>query len=146
MDTRKIGFTALGTAIYTRLTGHPQTDSFRVFNHVPVEDKSKNITMPYVVYGTPTGIRSASFTTRDTNAEDNTMQIDVWSRAKGDKEVGDMMNKICQAIFSSGLNIEGYDMPYLALLQIATIVKDNSESSDIVYHGVLLLKFDMAQE
>lgn len=144
-DTRKIGFTVLGTAIYSRLTTHALTNTYRVYNHVPVEDKTKNITKPYVVYGKPLGIRSASFTTRDTNAEDNTMQIDVWSKAKGDKEVSDIMDNVCQAILSLGLTVVGYDTPYLALLEFANILIDGTEPSDLVYHGVVLLRFNMAQ-
>lgn len=148
-DIRKIGFSVLSAAVYTRLTTHALTKTFRIFAHVPVEDKTKNITMPYVTINSHFGIRSASFTTRDTNAEDNTIQVNVWSKYKGDKECADMMNNICQAILSSGLTITGYDTPYLALLEFATILKDsqkeNPEPSDIVNHGVIVMRFNMAQ-
>ena len=144
-DIRKIGFAPLSKAVYTRLTTHALTLAYRVFTHVPVEDKSKNISWPYIVIGTHIGIRSASFTTRDTNAEDNSIQVSVRSKYKGDKEAAEMMNNVCQALLSSPLTITGYDDPYLALLELATIFTDGTEPSDIVYNAVSRYSFQMAQ-
>jgi hypothetical protein len=144
-DIRKIGFAPLSKAVYARLTTHALTLAYRVFTHMPVEDKSKNISWPYVVIGSHIGIRSFSFTTRDTNAEDNSIQVSVRSKYKGDKEASEMMDNICQALLSSPLTITGYDNPYLALLELANIFTDGTEPSDIVYNGVIRFRFDMGQ-
>ncbi|KKK78905.1 hypothetical protein LCGC14_2838880, partial [marine sediment metagenome] len=135
----------LTNAVYDRIKAHALTSAYRTFVHVPVEDPTKSVVMPYIVIGNQIGIRSESFTTRDTNAEDNVIQVDVWSRYKGDKEVAEIMDNVCQAILSSGLTITGYDTPYLALLEFTNIVEDSTEPSDIVRHGNIRVRFNMAQ-
>ncbi len=111
MPTRGLGFSALMTALYSRLTGHALTSGYTFFNYVPINTPS-----PYHVIGKPIGRESASYKTRDREAEENIIQIDSWfeddeSIGLGDKACGDAMNNIMQAITSSPLTISGYTNP-----------------------------------
>jgi len=145
MPTRTLGFSALSTAIYTRLTTHAKTSSYRVFGeYVPREDPNIDTSWPYISFGYPEGVRSVGFTTRDTEAEDNAINIHVWSRAKGAKECEDMMNNVMIAISSSSLSIAGYDAPYLALLDFSDVITEDKEAQQRVFHGVIRYRFEMA--
>lgn len=100
MAIRKLGFQPLMQAIYTRLTTDALTSGYTTYNYVP-----KNAVMPYVSFGAPIGVRSVAFTTRDTQAEDNTVTVHVWSAIEGDKEASQYMNNIVQAILGSDLTV-----------------------------------------
>jgi hypothetical protein len=139
MATRKLGFSPLMKAIYTRLTTYGLTSAYRVYNYVPT-----NAVMPYVSFGAPIGVRSASFTTRDTEAEENSVTIHAWSAVEGDKEASEYMDNIVQAILSSGLTITGYFTPYLAQLEMSELFIDDSVPTKLVRHGVLRFRFVMA--
>ena len=92
MGTRKLGFSALLVAVATRLTTDALTLGYTFHNYVP-----RGATMPYHVIGKLLGRESLSFNTRDTEAEENVIQIDSWvdeALGKGDKPCADMMNNI----------------------------------------------------
>ena len=146
MGTRKLGFSALMTAIFNRLSvTDPVTNvaAFGAFyNHVP-----RNATMPYHVIGQPLGRESMMFKTRDTEAEENVIQIDSWvdeTSGKGDKPCADMMNNIVQSMTITPFPITGYDNSYLVFLDFANILKDDTESGKIIRHGILRFRVHMA--
>jgi len=109
MTTRKLGFSALLKAVYKQLTDIPlicNGKTLLFYNHVP-----QNTAYPYHVVGKPMGVKSAEFTTRDTEGEDNAFQIDSWvdkTSGLGDKACSDMQDSIIQRLTSSALSITGY--------------------------------------
>jgi len=139
MTTRKLGFSALLTAVYSRLTtGIP---AYTFYNHVP-----ENTAYPYHVIGKLMGVRSAEFTTRDTEGEDNAFQIDSWvdqTSGLGDKACADMQNNIIQALTSSALSIEDYNAIYFRL-DYAGIMLDPENPELGLRHGILRFRQDMS--
>jgi hypothetical protein len=77
MTTRKIGYVALGTALYSRLTTHDLTKNYTIYDYVP-----DNATLPYIVIGEHIGTRSSSLGAADTPGEDNIVIIHIWSKYK----------------------------------------------------------------
>ena len=145
MGTRKLGFSALMTAIYLNLgTTEPLTNTYTFYNHVP-----QNATMPYHVISQPLGRESLMFNTRDTEAEENIIQIDSWldeTSGKGDKPCADAMNNIVQAMTNAVITMpgSGYDNSYDVSLDFANILKDDTESGKIIRHGILRFRVHMA--
>jgi len=139
MATRKLGLSPLMKAIYTRLTTHASTSGYTTYNYVP-----KNAVMPYVSFGAPIGVRAASWTTRDSEVEENSVAIHVWSALEGDKQATEYMDNIVQAILSSGLSITAYFTPYLAQLEMSELFIDDSVPTHPVRHGVIRFRFIMA--
>lgn len=138
MATRKLGFSPLLKAIYTCLTTNALTSAYTVYNYVPSAAK-----MPFVSFGSPTGIRSVSFTTKDTEAEENVITIHIWSAAESDKQASEYMDNVVQAILGSSLTITGYNAPYKAFLDMAEIFIDDSVPTRLVRHGVMRFHFIM---
>lgn len=139
MTTRKLGFTPLLKAIYDRIDTYTLTSTYRVYNFAPT-----NAPLPFITFGSPIGTRSDSFSSRDTQAEENVVTVHVWSSYAGDKEAADMMNNIVQALTSSALTITAYFNPFLALLDYADLVLDESIPTEPVRHGILRFRFHMA--
>ena len=103
--------------------------------------------MPYHVIGKMLGRESLSFTTRDTEAEENIIQVDSWvdeTSGKGDKSCADMMNNIVQAMTNDPIVMAGYDNSYLVFLDFANILKDDTEPGNIINHGILRFRVLMA--
>jgi len=141
MPTRKLGFAALMTAVYSRLTTNALTLAYSFYNHVPPDTP-----YPYHVIGRPMGVRSAFYETRDTAAEDNAFQIDSWvdrTSGLGDKATADMMNNIIQALTGSALTITGYNAIYL-YLDYSEILLDPDNPELLLRHGVLRFRQDMS--
>lgn len=142
MVTRKLGFSALLTAIYTRLTTHDLTKLYKFYNYV-----KGNIPMPYHVVKVRLGRESDGYTTRDTEAEELIPQIDSWvdeTSGKGDKPCSDMQNDIVQAITSSPLVVAGYLTPAHVSLDYANILDDDTEPERAVKHGITRFRVEMA--
>jgi len=138
--TRKVGFSPLEAAVYTRLTTHASTSSYSVYSHVP-----PNASPPYIKIGGFSGTRSESFGNRDEDVEDNMFALDIWgdSEHMGNKQVAEMMNNATIAITSSDLSITGYDAPPRCLLDFSEIMLDETEPSEPIYHGILRFRLDM---
>lgn len=142
MPVRKLGFSALTASVYTRLTTDALTLAYSFFNHTP-----RDTAMPYHVIGKPLGRESLMFNTRDTEAEENVIQIDSWvdeTSGKGEKPCADMMNNIVQAMTNAALVITGYDNSYLVFLDFANILPDDTEPGKIIQHGTLRFRVEMA--
>lgn len=141
MTTRKLGFSALLKAYYTRLTTHANTLAYTTYNHAP-----ENASMPYITFGTPIGIKSPILTTMDIEGEENTVTVHVWGDpdSEGDKAVGDIMNNIIQALHSSALTITGYTDVMKAELEYSEILVDESEPGLPCRHGILRFTHTMA--
>lgn len=143
MPTRKIGFTALGTAVYSRLTTHANTSSYTFYASGAVPDSA---TEPYHVIKLGPGNKDMGFSTRDTEAEQNMVQIDSYvdkTSGAGPKACADMMNNIIQAITSSALTVSGYDNPYITTLDFSDIMPPE-DPTDPVQHGIVRMRFQMA--
>jgi hypothetical protein len=137
MTTRKLGFTALMTAVYDRLKAYSLTKDYKIYNYVP-----PSTTMPYIRIGLPVGGRSAMFGSRDYEAEDNVVTIHVFSNATHDYEAAGIMDNIVQALTSSDLSISGYS--YMAgFLDFSEIIVDDSEPANIVRHGLIRMRFHL---
>ena len=142
MGTRKLGFSALTASVYTRLTTDALTLGYTFYNYVP-----RNAAMPYHVIGKPLGRESLVFNTRDTEAEENVIQIDSWvdeTSGKGEKACADMMDNIVQAMTNAVLVMAGYDNSYIVFLDFANILKDDTEPGKIINHGTLRFRVLMA--
>lgn len=140
MTTRKLGFSALMTVVYSRLTTALPTYFF--YNDVP---KSK--AMPYHVIGKPTGRKSEEFSNRDTQAEENVFQVDSWvdeTSGKGDKSIADMMNSIMQALTSSSLTPTGYNTVMIFQIEYADVIKDEAEVARNIRHGIMRFRVHMS--
>lgn len=141
MTTRKLGFTALLSAVYGRLTTHTLTSGYSFYNYVP-----KNTAYPYHVIGKPMGVRSIEFTTRDSEAEDNAFQIDSWvdeTSGQGDKACADMQNNIIQALTESSLSVTGYHTPISFLLDYSDIMDDPENPELGLKHGIMKFRAEM---
>ena len=141
MPTRKLGFSALLTAVYSRLTTHALTNTYGFYNHAP-----QNTAYPYHVIGRIMGVRSAEYETRDTEAEDNAFQVDSWvdrTSGLGDKACADMQNNIIQALTSSALAIVGYNAIHF-YLDYAGIALDPENPELGLRHGILRFRQDMS--
>ena len=141
MLTRKLGFSALLTAVYKRLTEDPALSAYSFYNHVPA-----NTAYPYHVIGKLMGVRSAEFTTRDTAGEDNAFQIDSWvdqTSGLGDKACSDMQNTIIQSLTASALDIENYYAIHF-YLDYAEIMLDPENPELFLRHGLLRFRQDMS--
>lgn len=142
MTTRKLGFSALLTAVYTRLTIHALTSGYAWLNFVP-----RTQAMPYHTIGKPTGRKSEEFSNRDRQGEENVFQIDSWVdelSGKGDKAIADRMNNIVQALTSSSLSITGYYSPFIFQLEYADVTKETTEPEREVRHGILRFRAHMS--
>jgi hypothetical protein len=126
-------------SIYTRLTTHALTSTYTIYDYVP-----KSAVMPYVSFGSPIGIRSISFTTKDTQVEDNTITVHVWSATKGDKQASQYMDNIVQAVLGTDLAVLGYFAPFIAFLDMSELFIDDSVPTHLVRHGVMRFRFIMA--
>lgn len=139
MATRKLGFSLLSKAYYTRLTTDALTSAYSIYDYVP-----DNTAMPYIVIGEMIASRSGIIGAADTEGEENTVVIHVWSDYKGDKEVADMMNNIIQAIHATALTISGYTDVMKAMLEYSDITVDDTETAEPIRHGVLRFAHHMA--
>lgn len=141
MPTRKLGFSALMTAVYARLTTNILTSAYAFYNRVP-----PNTAYPYHVIGKPMGVRSARFETRDTEAEDNAFQIDTWmdkTSGLGDKACSDRMNNIIQALTGTALTITGYNAIHF-YLDYSDIMLDPDHPELELRHGICRFRQDMS--
>lgn len=140
MTTRKLGYAELIHAIFDRIDTNALTSTYAVYGYVP-----PGTAMPYVSVGNPMGVISNSFSSRDTEAEENVVNVHVYSKYQGDKECADMMNNIVQAITGSSLSITDYSTPYvMPCLDYSEILIDDSDPNNLVRHGVLRFRFHMS--
>lgn len=138
MTTRLVGISVLEAALYTRLTTHALTSAYRIYNYVPAD-----AVLPYVSIGGALYGRSESFYTREDAAEDIVLHVHIWSSYRGDKEAADMMNNISSAVTSSALAPMGYTV-MLGQNDYANIMIDDTDPNQILRHGILRLRFQMA--
>ncbi len=138
MTTRLVGISVLEAALYTRLTTHALTSTYRIYNYAPA-----SAALPYVSIGGPLYGRSESFYTREDAAEDIVLHVHIWSSYRGDKEAAEMMNNISSAVTSSALAPMGYTV-MLGQNDFAQIMIDDSDPNQILRHGILRLRFQMA--
>lgn len=139
MATRKLGFSVLMKAIYTRLATDADTSSYSVYNFAP-----RTAAFPYITFGTPIGTESRMLGTRDTEGESNLVTVHVWSDEAGDKECADMMANVVDAVLGSDLTITGYFSPVDAALDYADIMIDTADPARPIRHGVIRFRFEMA--
>jgi hypothetical protein len=142
MPVRKLGFSVLAKSVYVRLTTDALTLTYSFFDHVP-----RKTAMPYHVIGKPLGRESLMFNTRDTEAEENVIQVDSWvdeTSGKGEKACADFMNNIVQAMTNAPFVMTGYNNSYLVFLDFSNILPDDTESGKIIQHGITRFRVEMA--
>ena len=122
------------TAIYDRLKAHTLTKDYQIANRISPYKK-----FPYIRIGSPLGSRSVMFSSRDTEAEDNVINIHVFSDASHDYEAADIMDNIVQAITSSDIAIAGYSNKYL-YIDHAEIFVDDTEPARPIAHGLVRVR------
>jgi hypothetical protein len=138
MATRKLGLSPLMRAIYDRLKAHALTTAYTIYGYAP-----RNAAFPFITIGFGMGVESAKFTTKDSEVEENSVAIHVWSNYLGDKECAEMMDNVIQAILGSDLSIVAYFAPLLAQLDYSEIIIDATDPDNLVRHGVMRFKFHM---
>lgn len=143
--TRLIGMSAVLAAVYARITTGwaaimPTIPAYRVYNNVPARTAFPYVHIGEAIYGP-----SESFSARDSAAEDQVAHIHIWSEYKGDKEVGDMMNAISEAITTVPLSISGYSlMLSRKWIDYAAIMTDDTNPNQILRHGIIRLRLQIA--
>jgi len=138
MATRKLGLSKLQKAIYDRLTTNALTSAYTIYGYAPRE-----AAFPFITMGFGMGVESAMFTTKDTEAEENSVAVHVWSNYLGDSECSNMMDNIIQALLGADLSIATYYPPLLAGLDYSEIIIDATDPDNLVRHGVMRFKFHM---
>jgi hypothetical protein len=138
MATHKFGGSPLLAAVYARLTTDALTSSYSTYNYVPT-----SATFPYIMIGGMIGGKSADFTSRDIKGEDLVIHAHIWSAYQGDKECGDMMNNVIQAITATDLSITGYTT-LKGIADFEQIMIDETVPGQLLRHGVIRLRFQIA--
>jgi len=139
MGTRKFGGAELIKAAITRLSTHAKTSSYRVYSNIPV-----GTAMPYIRVTASGGVRS-QFTSRDYEAEENTLTLQLYSDYKGDKEITQMIDNCIQALTSSTLSITGYTNPMRFLMDSITtgMVQDEADTAKLIRRATIDFTTDM---
>jgi hypothetical protein len=138
MATHKIGMSALLAAVYTRLTTDALTSAYRTYNYIP-----STAAFPYVAIGGALWGKSASWTSSDIKGEDLVLHFHVWSSYQGDKEAGDMLNNIAQALTATDLNITGYTT-LKGIADFSQVLVDDTNAGQLLRHGVLRCRWQIA--
>lgn len=131
--TRKIGISAVNSAVVTRLKTNALTIAYaaKIFNHVPA-----GTAMPYIHVMGYLSRPSAMFASRDFAPEDISFEVHVWSDYRGDKEAADLMDLICQALTGTAISVAGYTNLYKCAMDYSNIMTDNAEPTQPVRHGI----------
>lgn len=134
MAIRQIGISAVLAAVYSRLTTSAYMTGYttKVYNYVP-----EGTAMPYIRFGDPGDFPSALFASRDFEPEQINFSIHVWSNYQGNKQCGDIMDAVCQALTDATLYAVDWRTLYTCRLSMAEITIDNTEPARPVRHGVL---------
>jgi hypothetical protein len=141
MATRKLGLSALMAAVYTRLANDADivtSVSTRVYNYAP-----RDTAFPFVTFDSPIGTESARISTRDTEGESNVFTVHVWSDEAGDKQCADILGHVVDAIMGTALSITGYNTPFDVALDYSDVMRDDSDATRIVFHGVARFRVEM---
>ena len=134
---RGLAFAELTKAVITRLKASAYTSSYNIYGYTPT------ISFPYIVVSTISGVKSISFDSRSAEYEDNIVTIHVYSSSRGDKEATQMMEDCNQAISSSTLSVTGYRIA-LQEMESAVLFVDDTDSNNLIRHGVIEWRFHMA--
>ena len=138
MATHKIGSTAILAAVYSRLTTDALTSAYSIYNYVPT-----SASFPYIALGGLLWGKSEDWTSRDIKGEDIVLHAHIWSSYQGDKEAGDMMNNVVQAITATDLSITGYTT-LKGIADFAQIMTDDTNPGQLLRHGVVRFRFHIA--
>jgi len=135
---RGLAFAELTKAVITRLKASAYTSSYSIYGYVP-----DSASFPYIVVSTISGVKSISFDSRSAEYEDNLVTIHVYSDYRGDKEAAQMMEDCNQAISSSTLSVTGYRIA-MQEMESAVLFVDDTDSTNLIRHGVIEWRFHMA--
>jgi len=121
----KSAFNPLQVAIYGALNG---VISCPVYDAVP-----EGAAWPYMVIGETTGV---DWSTKLENGQVVTITLHGWSRAKGTKEVNDLMDEALQALTGPALSVTDFTLVLLRF-DFASVIRD---PDGITRHGMLRLR------
>lgn len=138
MATHKAAASAILDAVHDRITTDPSTSSYRCYNYVP-----SSTAFPYIALSDVMGAKSLSWTSQDIKGQDVTITAHIWSSYHGDKQAGDMMDAVAQAVTATDLSITGYTT-LKAVVDFYQIMIEDSDPDRILRHGVLRFRFHVA--
>lgn len=122
---------SLQQAVYARLTT-ALTGTAQVYDHVPQSEDGDRTpkSYPYVVIGDGS---DREFDCDDATGTDSEVQIDIWSRYRGRKEVKQLMGSIHTALHRQSLSVEGADFGFMTW----EFSDDFLEPDGLTRHGVM---------
>jgi len=134
----------LQTAIYTALTGNTALMAIvtgGVHDHVPQSDDGEPLKgYPYLVIGDETVFAS---NTDDSSESEHNIQIDVWSRYRGRKEIKQIMSAVHTVLHRTELTVENATFVHTEFDDIDIFL----EPDGLTRHGVMqfMVKLDEAE-
>tara|TARA_B100000519_G_scaffold96656_2_gene84101 strand:- start:2626 stop:3033 length:408 start_codon:yes stop_codon:yes gene_type:complete len=123
-----LGNFALQSRIYSTLNGDSNLTSTLgagVFDEVP-----QNQAYPFVKIGE---FSSVDYGTKDVDGNEATVQIDIYSRYRGSKQVHDIMDRIHTLLHNASLTVSGYNLINIRF-EFSDIVRD---ADGITRQGVM---------
>lgn len=121
---------ALQQAIYSELSGDSELTSTlgaSVYDDVP---DHQAVTFPYVNIGEDTTL---DYSTKDLVGSETTLNMHVWSRYRGSKEVKQIMDRVHSLLHDSNLTVTGRNLINLRA-EFSDVLRD---PDGITRHGVM---------
>lgn len=121
---------ALQQAIYSELSGDSELTSTlgaSVYDDVP---DHQAVTFPYVNIGEDTTL---DYSTKDLVGSETTLNMHVWSRYRGSKEVKQIMDRVHSLLHDSNLTVTGRNLINLRV-EFSDVLRD---PDGITRHGVM---------
>lgn len=121
----------LQSAIYSTLNDDSTLDGIignnKIFDHVP-----QDTDYPYVRIG---NISVANMGTKTLDGNEYSIDIDVWSRYRGKKEISDAMERIYDLLHEATYSVSGANMVVSQVRSTTTL----RENDGLTAHGVIFL-------
>tara|TARA_R100000773_G_C4170363_1_gene84304 strand:+ start:314 stop:721 length:408 start_codon:yes stop_codon:yes gene_type:complete len=119
------------TTIFNTLSGDSTLDGLvgnnRIYDNVPQDSP-----YPYVVIGNENALNVG---TKSVDANDYSIDIEVWSQYRGKKEIKNIMERIYNLLHNASLSVSGADFVRSQVRTVITLV----EADAITRHGVISL-------
>ena len=117
------------TAIYSKLNDDSTLDGI-VGNYKIFDDVPQGTSYPYVVIGEETAIDAGA---KDTDAQEFTLTIHIWSRYKGRKQTKEIAERIYTILHNVAISVTGASLVQIRHEFERTLL----ENDGITRHGVM---------